>query len=127
MISYLLIFLLINYKENVIPFAKKDPNINKNGRPRGSRNKVNADRDISNAMSSGMSLEEIVILLSEKIIDDEVSDVQKNKYLQQLITLKLALSKEELKILESKVTKPVSSKKKTGEVKEFPKAIFKRN
>lgn len=67
------------------------------GRPVGSKAKINAQRDIANAFASGMSLRDIVDLLSKKIESDKVTDAQKTKYLDQLINLKLQLIKLEPK------------------------------
>jgi len=111
-----------------MPFIKGQSG-NSEGRPRNSRNKVNPQDEISKAMASGMSLQEMVVWLSNKItIDPEdeklkLTDAQKTKYLVMLIDLKKFLSKEDLARLPKT---PKESKAVTkGEVKQFPKAVFK--
>jgi len=106
-----------------MPFVKGDPRINRKGRLDGARNKVNAQRDISKAVSSGKSLQDIVVFLSEKLDDDKISETQKNKYLEQLIKIKLDLAKQEIKLLEENTPKQDQPKPK-GEVI-YPKAVFK--
>jgi hypothetical protein len=108
-----------------MPFEKGQSG-NINGRPRNSKNKVNPQDEISKAMASGMSLQDMVVWLSEKITldpEDKLSDSQKTKYLTMLIDLKKFLAKEDL-VREGK-TLPNTSSKVKGEVKQFPKAIFK--
>jgi hypothetical protein len=111
-----------------MPFEKGQSG-NINGRPRNSKNKVNPQDEISKAMASGMSLQDMVVWLSEKITlepegkQEPLSDSQKTKYLTMLIDLKKFLAKEDL-VREGK-TLPNTSSKVKGEVKQFPKAIFK--
>ena len=73
---------------------------NPNGRPKGARNKFHADREIANAVASGLSFKDIVDLLVSRIQDDKVTDTQKSKYLQMLIDLKIKLSDREMKEIE---------------------------
>ena len=111
-----------------MPFAKGDPNINRSGRLNGAKNKNNAKRDINRAVTSGMSLEDLVIFLSEKVLDPEVSDVQKNKYITQLISLKQFSSKEALRINDDDTpSKKVSEGKEKGVVTAFPQVKFSQS
>ena len=111
-----------------MPFEKGQSG-NVNGRPRNSKNKINPQEEISKAMASGMSLQEMVIWLSDKITiepEDEklkLTDAQKTKYLVMLIDLKKFLSKEDLARI-PKSDKEVSRHTKS-EIKSFPKAVFK--
>jgi len=110
-----------------MPFEKGQSG-NVNGRPINSKNKINPQEEISKAMASGMSLQEMVIWLSDKITiepEDEklkITDAQKTKYLVMLIDLKKFLSKEDL----ARVPNPNKETSKIKpEVKNFPRAIFK--
>jgi hypothetical protein len=111
-------------------FEKNDPNINRGGRPKSARNKVSAQRDITNALAKGKSLEDMVVWLSDKIDDLKVSDPQKAKFMTELIKLKLELTKIELKIVENTnpIPKPkqdTDKPKSSGEVIQA-KAVFNR-
>lgn len=106
-------------------FEKDDPRINRSGRPKGSRNKVKAQRDISNAIAEGKSLQDMVDWLSGRLDDDKISETQKGKYAQELIKLKLELAKIEFKSFEVDNPKEkVSKDKPKGDVRQFPKAVF---
>lgn len=90
---------------------------NPRGRPKGAKNKVTAQKDISKALNSGMSSEEIIVFLTEKVLDESITDTQKSKYLQMLISLRTDLMKLGIKIEEEAKPKAV----KTAPVK--PKTI----
>ncbi len=75
---------------------------NPRGRPKGAKNKVTAQKDISKALNSGMSSEEIINFLTEKVLDESITDTQKSKYLQMLISLRTDLMKLGIKIEEDK-------------------------
>lgn len=111
-----------------MPFVKGQSG-NAKGRPRNSKNKTNPQEEISKAMASGMSLQDMVLWLSDKITvepedgKEKLTDAQKTKYLVMLIDLKKFLSKEDLAILKKK--QPEEEGRPTGVVKEFPKAVFK--
>lgn len=105
-------------------FQKGDERINRGGRPKNARNKINAKRDISEAIAKGKSLEDMVSWLSDRIDDaakpdSKVSESQASKYVTELIKLKLALATIELKIMEednSKLGRPKNSEKPVPEV-----------
>lgn len=111
-----------------MPFEKDDPRINRGGRPKSSRNKVSAQRDITSALAKGKSLEDMVEWLSNKIDDKAITDPQKAKFMTELIKLKLELTKIELKLVEqeSPKQKPSSDIKPTDGKVVQAKAVFNR-
>lgn len=112
-----------------MPF-EKGVSGNPNGRPKGARNKHQADREISQAVAAGSSFKEIIELLTERAFDEKVSEVQREKYLKMLIDLKMKLAQEELKTLgkdspkqPKKADKPVVK----SSVESFPTPKIKRS
>lgn len=113
-----------------MPFKEKDPNINRGGRPRGRKNKVNPDKEIEKAFSSGMSLSEILDFISEKIRGTKDGSVKLSeneliKYIAKILDIKMALAKEYMQIikdskpLEPKKEQPKEQEKSQGSVVKF--------
>ena len=108
---------------------------NSKGRPKNSKNKNNPTKDMAEAMSSGMSLEEIVVYLSEKLtvepekVSERLTDAQKSKYMSMLIDLKKFLTKEQLALIgkDSPKGSTPDKTKKNSDVRDFPKAVFKQS
>lgn len=53
-----------------MPFKKGDPNINRAGRAKGSKNKANPQKQVADAMKNGASLETIEDMI-QKLLDSE--------------------------------------------------------
>jgi len=114
-----------------MPFTKGDKNINRRGRPQGARSKVKADRDIANAIATGMSMQDMCEWLTERIMDDEVTDVQKIKYFDQLKDIKKFLITQEMKTIsqdnkDSSKNNQKHTNKQKADVAQFPIPQFKK-
>jgi len=110
-----------------VPFEKNDNRINRDGRPKGGRNKVNAKQDIQRALKAGLSWTDMIDLLTAKILDPKVSDTQRKTYMDQLIKVKQLVQSYDLKLekIESDPKSKQSSKER-AEVKQFPQVQFKQ-
>lgn len=67
-------------------------------RPRGSRNKTKASSEIKQALSKGKGLLEFKKFLEDKMSDENISDVQMNKYLDKYWDLLKYIHTENLKL-----------------------------
>lgn len=82
-----------------MPFKKNDPNIQRAGRPRGSRNKKNPMEEFQRAFTSGLTLQEAIEIVSNIIkkatvnVDstgkvEQLSHNELIKYLAQFFNMK---------------------------------------
>lgn len=105
-----------------MPFEKGKSG-NPNGRPKGRHNKVNADAEIAKALAKGMSLEDIVTMLSQKVMSEDITDVQQAKYLSMLIDLNKYLLDRELKIKTNKQVQDFATTKQKKMAEEEARKI----
>ena len=92
---------------------------NLGGRPKGSRNKLNAEDEIKKALNRGAGLVELKQFLWDRMIDEGVSDNQKNKFLDKYWELIKFVHSANLK-LETSDSKPSQEK----EQKEIQKGEY---
>lgn len=70
----------------------------KGGRPRGSRNKLNASDEIKKALNRGTGLVELKQFLWDMMQDPKVSEMQKAKFTQMYLDVMKYIHTENLKI-----------------------------
>lgn len=78
-----------------MPF-KKGQSGNPKGRPKGSYNVLKADREVAKAVAKGLSMQEIVELISQKILDENISENQRAQFIKMYSSIKMDLLKLEL-------------------------------
>lgn len=71
---------------------------NKGGRPKGSRNKLNAQDEIKKALNNGTGLVELKRFLWDMLTNESVSDTQKAKFLDKYWELMKFIHSENLKM-----------------------------
>lgn len=77
-------------------------------RPKGSRNKTDAQSEIKKALSNGVGLIELKKFLWDRMTDEKVSDQQKAKFTQMYFDLMKYIHTENLKLESSSNETPES-------------------
>lgn len=96
--------------------------VNRGGRPRGARNKLNAQDEIKKALNRGTGLVELKQFLWDMMQDEKVTDTQKCKVIDKYWELIKFIHQENLKIEEQPLPKKEESKDiQKGEHTEQPK------
>lgn len=84
---------------------------NRGGRPPNSRNKTSATSEIKKALSKGMGLLELKIFLEEQMKLPNISEQQRNKYLDKHWELMKLIIQENLKVESVKEESPLKESK----------------
>ena len=103
-------------------FQKGDSRINRDGRPKGRRNKLSPEKEIERALKAGMSNTDLVEFMTDKIQNAgeyKLTEQALFKYLAKLIDTKSNLFDQWLKLQkQAEKENPSESNKKGASVKE---------